>query len=169
MLAQIESAEPVSPGHLVAGTPRDFETICLKCLEKDPTRRYADGTDLAGLNRSRSNEPILARRATTTERNVKWVRRNRVLAALLATVVIGLLGTSAGLVVAIKARNEATKQETIAKGREDEARISDQKARDAAAEATKQAKIAAEEKTGALTQTEKANTRLHDVHMDRIQ
>lgn len=70
LLKQIVLAEPVPPGQIVGGLSRDLETICLKCLEKNPARRYPTAADLADdLRRFRSNEPILARRTTTDRGN----------------------------------------------------------------------------------------------------
>jgi serine/threonine-protein kinase len=86
---QVISQEPVAPALLNPKVPRDLETICLKCLQKDPQRRYAAaaavGADLARFQRG---EPILARRAGPVERLVKWVRRHRSLTAFLVSGVL---------------------------------------------------------------------------------
>jgi outer membrane protein assembly factor BamB len=75
---QVISAEPVPPRALVPKVPRDLETVCLKCLEKDPTRRYADAEALADdLRRFLNDEPIRARRPGLTERAGRWVRKQR--------------------------------------------------------------------------------------------
>lgn len=69
--------EPVSPSQLQPKVPRDLETICLKCLEKDPARRYASAESLAeDLQRFLSNQPIEARPIGWWGRSVKWMRRN---------------------------------------------------------------------------------------------
>ena len=96
---QVIGQEPAPPSRLNDQVPRDQETICLKCLEKEPSRRYGTATELAGdLLRFLQGEPILARRAGLIERLVKWTRRNRLLAAslvggmlLLNVLVAGLL------------------------------------------------------------------------------
>ncbi len=82
---QMLSDEPVAPRRLNASVPVDLETICLKCLQKDPAKRYASAADLsADLRRFLADEPILARPITSVERAVKWVRRRPAIAALTA-------------------------------------------------------------------------------------
>jgi serine/threonine protein kinase len=69
MLYQVLYKEPVPPGQLVDRCPRDLETICLKCLQKDRAKRYATALDLADdLRRYRANEPIKARPVGRLER-----------------------------------------------------------------------------------------------------
>ena len=86
---QVLSDEPVPPRRLNAAIPRDLETICLKCLEKDPGKRYARAAALGeDLRRYLSGEPIVARPVTRLERAVKWARRKPAIAALLALVAL---------------------------------------------------------------------------------
>ncbi|MCI0460776.1 MAG: serine/threonine protein kinase, partial [Gemmataceae bacterium] len=88
-LEQVRSAEPVPPSQLQSTTPRDLETICLKCLHKEPTRRYASAADLAAdLRRFRAGEPIVARPVGRLGRLVKWARRRPAVAGLLAAVLL---------------------------------------------------------------------------------
>src|SRR5208337_3177961 len=84
---QVVSDEPVPPRRLNASIPPDLETICLKCLEKEPGKRYASATALAeDLGRYLAGEPIVARPVTGVERAVKWARRRPAIAGLLGLV-----------------------------------------------------------------------------------
>ena len=86
---QVFSDEPVPPRRLNASIPRDLETICLKCLEKEPGKRYAAAVALADdLRRYLAGEPITARPLTKVERVVKWARRRPAIAALLGLVAL---------------------------------------------------------------------------------
>jgi WD40 repeat protein len=88
-LAQVLEQEPVSPRLLNASVPRDLETICLKCLEKEPSRRYATAQALADeLGRFLHGEPILARPVSRPEKMWRWCRRKPALATALGAVVL---------------------------------------------------------------------------------
>jgi serine/threonine protein kinase len=81
---QVLSQDPVPPSHLQPKVPRDLEIICLKCLAKEPHRRYPSAAALADdIARFRADEPILARPAPAWERTYKWCRRRPTLAVLL--------------------------------------------------------------------------------------
>src|SRR5262249_25618937 len=97
-LLQVLERDPVSPRSLRPGLDRDLETICLKCLQKEPHRRYGSAEALAAdLERWRAGEPIHARPIGWRERAVKWARRRPAVAALLALVAVVTL-TGVGLV-----------------------------------------------------------------------
>ncbi len=90
--------EPKSPRLLNPKIDRDLSTICLKCLEKDPKRRYASALALAqDLERWLRHEPIEARRTRVFARSTKWVRRNPT-SALLAASLVALGATAAWIV-----------------------------------------------------------------------
>lgn len=93
---QIINDEPVPPHRLNPRTPRDLQTICLKCLQKSPARRYQSASELADdLDRFKKGEPIRARRVGRFERLLKWGQRKPTSVALLAAAV-ALLGLSLG-------------------------------------------------------------------------
>jgi WD40 repeat protein/tRNA A-37 threonylcarbamoyl transferase component Bud32 len=87
-LEQVRSADPVSPSRLQPGLARDLETICLKCLRKDPAHRYGSALELADdLRRWIAGEPVIARPVGTLGRIGLWCRRKPLPAALAAAVV----------------------------------------------------------------------------------
>ena len=82
---QVIEQEPVPPRQLEPRVPHDLETICLKCLEKDPARRFATAAELADdLRRFVDGDPILARPTPAWERAWKWGKRRPAIVALLA-------------------------------------------------------------------------------------
>lgn len=99
-LEQVRSRDPVPPRVIQPRIPRDLETICLKCLEKEPQSRYATAADLAAdLQRHLTGQPILARPARTHERLWKWMRRRPATAALLVVCSLTLIAGAAGLAI----------------------------------------------------------------------
>lgn len=96
-LEQVRTQEPVPPRRLQGRLARDLETICLKCLEKEPAHRYATAEALAeDLRRYLAGEPILARPASFWERSAKWARRRPALAALITVSVAAIVVLLAG-------------------------------------------------------------------------
>ncbi len=94
----LRSREPAPPRTLVPGLPRDLETITLRCLEKDPARRYPSAGALADdLRRWREGFPIRARPASTAERAARWCRRHPGLAGMWATLAAVVAASILGL------------------------------------------------------------------------
>ena len=88
-LSQVAGHEPVAPGKLQRHTPRELETICLKCLEKEPRKRYGSALELAeDLRRFLDNRPIQARRISVPEWCWRWCRREPVKAGLVVALAI---------------------------------------------------------------------------------
>jgi WD40 repeat protein len=97
LLAQVLEEEPRPPRRLNDGIPRDLETICLKCLRKEPQRRYASAQALADdLRRFRAGEPIQARPLGAWARAAKWARRRPAAAGLIVVSAAALLGLLLG-------------------------------------------------------------------------
>jgi WD40 repeat protein/tRNA A-37 threonylcarbamoyl transferase component Bud32 len=100
VLMQTQSVEPTPPRRLAPKTPADLETICLKCLQKEPQRRYSSAEALADdLRRFLTDRTIQARPAGSVERVWRWGRRNPVLAGatgLAAAALAALVALSIG-------------------------------------------------------------------------
>jgi serine/threonine protein kinase len=91
-IQQVLNEEPATPSSLRKNIPRDLETICLKCLRKQPEKRYESAEDLANdLRRFLNGEPVRARPLGKGERFWRWCRRHPVPASLLLTIVVGSL------------------------------------------------------------------------------
>jgi tRNA A-37 threonylcarbamoyl transferase component Bud32/tetratricopeptide (TPR) repeat protein len=128
LIVQILDEEPPSPRSLNASIPRDVETITLKCLEKDPAKRYQTAQELADdLQRYLSGEPIHARAVGRAERAWRWCRRNRTVAILgTAVAVVLALGTAISTYYAIAA--SARTREAVAAQRAAESALKDKDA-----------------------------------------
>ncbi|QEH35499.1 Serine/threonine-protein kinase PrkC [Aquisphaera giovannonii] len=122
-LDALRTRPPEPPTRLNTRAPRDLETICLKCLDKDPRRRYASAQALADdLRAWLASRPIAARRVGVVERAWLWCKRRPTVAALAAAVLIATVGGTAAT-IAVQARaNRALREKngelTVAYGRE---------------------------------------------------
>ena len=97
-LQSVLEQEPPAPRSLDASLPADLETICLRCLAKEPARRYTSAAALADdLDRWLEGKPIQARRVSLAERAWMWAKRKPAIAALSALSVLALLGGAVGV------------------------------------------------------------------------
>jgi tetratricopeptide (TPR) repeat protein len=135
----VRAQEPVRPRALQPKVPRDLETLCLKCLQKEPSQRYASAGELSEeLRRFLSQKPIRARPVSAFTHAWRWCRRNPAPAALSGALLALLLVVAAGsAVAAYQFRDLAVRERQAA----EDARA----ARAAAVEAQKQAETSAEQ------------------------
>ena len=88
-ITQVLNVDPVSPRRMQPSVPRDLDTICLKCLAKDPAKRYPSAQDLAeDLERHVAGLPIRGRRTGALERALLWCRRRPALAGTIAAALV---------------------------------------------------------------------------------
>jgi WD40 repeat protein len=98
-LLQVLRADSVPPGRLNPRVPRDLETVCLKCLHKEPARRYESALALAeDLRRYQAGEPVRARPVPAWERGLRWCRRHPSWAALLLVSCLAALALTGAVV-----------------------------------------------------------------------
>ncbi|MCS7271834.1 MAG: serine/threonine-protein kinase, partial [Gemmataceae bacterium] len=153
-ILQVLHDEPVPPRRLVPGLPADLETICLKCLEKQPSRRYPTASALAqDLRRFLEGEPISARPLSGRERLGRWIRRHPVWSVLAAASLTTVLVLLIGLTTAYLQVRAAVRQ------REAEAAAARQARLDEAA-ARQQAEALAQENERRRQEAEQTNARL---------
>jgi len=143
MIERVKNEEPARPRTVDARIPRDLETIVLKAIDKDLTRRYATAEAMAeDLRRFLDDEPIRARQVSAAERYWRWARRNPAIAVLGGALTgVLMLVTAGSLLVAQRFRTQAATQSTLAEARETERKAADAaRAQEAAANASLRAK-----------------------------
>ncbi len=150
---QVLMNEPVRPSRLNACVPRDLETICLKCLQKDASRRYSNAAELADdVQHYLAGQPVLARPVGWPYRFRRWVMRNRVAAAALASSALLLMFVVVGSLLA------ATHFHKLAKEKSD---LADQKGQLVIEkEHERQKAVSAEQREIGLHQRSEAQSRL---------
>jgi len=175
-LELVLTSEPVPPRRRLPGLSRDLETICLRCLEKEPARRYQSAADLADdLGRFLRGEPVAARPVGMPGRTWRWCRRNPAVASLLGTVAaVLLLGAIVSGAFAVRAaeqarqkeeqrqdalrqKSEAERQRQEAEGQRRLANLESERAGKATAEKETQRQDAEAQKERAEKETERAN------------
>lgn len=171
LIHQVIHDDPPSPRKLNSSLPRDLETICLKCMSKDPARRYATAAEVAAeLQRWLAGSPILARPVGPLSRGWRWAQRNPLVAGLAAAVLLTLLAGSTistwfGISASRRAIAEAQQRERADR---EALRASEQAAR-ANAEATRANKEAARANTEAARANEKAQEAIDNANLESAQ
>jgi tetratricopeptide (TPR) repeat protein len=113
-LRQVTETQPVSPRLLNPAIPRDLETVCLKCLQKEPARRYHSTVALADdLERFLAGQPIHARPVGPVQRTWMWCRRKPGTASLVAVSLFALMGGMAGITIEWR-RAEVARESAVA-------------------------------------------------------
>jgi WD40 repeat protein len=175
----VSSEEPIAPSLLQRKVPRDLETICLKCLEKDKRRRYISAAELAeDLRRFVDGEPIRARPVGAGLRFYKWARRRPAVAALILvsltaafTLVVGTLSFTLALqqktAVAEKARDDAIDQEKETEKERDRAKAQEEIAKGERARAERERDNARMEKDRADENLRAAEQNLYTAQLAR--
>jgi WD40 repeat protein/serine/threonine protein kinase len=149
---QVLDCEPEKPRARNPQADSDLETICLKCLEKEPQKRYGSAEALAeDLERWLAGEPIRARRSTRRERLLKWIRRKPAAAALVAVSGLGSLLLVLVLAILYVQNKQALFKETQAQGLLRSSYEALQIETDKAKEALRREQIASQERAKALT------------------
>jgi hypothetical protein len=113
-MCQVMTEEPIAPGRLIPKLPGDLETICLKCLEKEPGKRYASALELADrLRMFLNNEPIPDRPVGVLERGWRWCRRKPAMALAAGLALTTFLAVVVLTLVAAFARQQAGSAERL--------------------------------------------------------
>lgn len=123
-LLQVIDSDPVAPRQLNPNCPRDLETICLKCLRKEPTDRYGSAAELADdLQRFLDGEPIKARPIGTGERAVRWLRKRPALMLGAVLALFTMIGVPGGIKLWQISEQRRSDYERIKRETDEQARI----------------------------------------------
>lgn len=146
-IMQVINQEPVPPSRLIPRLPPDIETICLKCLQKEPEKRYRSAEELADdCRRFLAGEPIRSRPISAPERFWRWCKRNPRIAVLGATVaallvLVAISSTVSALTIA-RERDAKEEQRQLAETAKEQAEAAKQLAETAKLQADQNAKVA---------------------------
>ena len=173
-LQQVIAAEPLPPDWLQPDVPHDLATVCLKCLEKEPRKRYSDSLALAeDLRRFGAGEPIRARRTGPAERVWKWAWRRPAVAALLASlggalvaILLAVIGYNARLQTVL---GQVMQQRTETEKAATEAQVLGIEAQKAAAEALRQKTEAQHQSALALRQSDTLRGLMFTMQLARVE
>ncbi len=155
-IQQVLTREPDRPRGIDASIPRDLETISLKCLAKEPAKRYATAAELgADLGAYLAGRPIAARPVGRVERAAKWVARNPVVTGMAAAVVLAL---TVGTTVSYLKYRDAEEQKGIAEKQTEIAQDKEREAKDEAEKAKKEAEKAKQAREFLVSIFQKAET-----------
>jgi hypothetical protein len=154
LIKQVTNEEPAPLGKLNPEVPRDLQTIIHKAIDREPARRYPSAGEMAlDLQRFLDDAPIMARRIPAAEHLVRWCRRNKMVAALTATVAVLLVaGTILSLLAARHFQRVASDERA--------ARSNEEAARQKADEAAHEARAAREKADQRRAETEAAKEQL---------
>ncbi len=162
VIQQVIQDEPTSPRRLASGVPIDLETICLKCLEKEPTRRYQSAKELATeLHRYLNGQPILARPISSVNRGWRWCRRNPTAAGLLTLLFVSMIVGLAGVTTQWRRAERNAALAMIEAQRANESA-------NAASAAAQQATRAAEAERESRRQAEQAESRAEEAAAESL-
>ncbi len=119
LLAAVGEGDPLPPRRLNPSVPQDLETICLKCLQKSPTARYAEAGEVADeLERFIRGEAIIARPLSPVGHLVRFIRRKPVMASLIAALFLAIFsGTAISLIARQRAEKNAADYREMAEKR----------------------------------------------------
>nr|WP_286178015.1 protein kinase [Rhodopirellula sp. JC639] len=153
-LLQVMRKEPVSPGELNPSVPKDLETICLKCLIKEPHKRYGTARELADdLSQFLEGRPVIARPVGRINKTIRWCRRNKAVATLLCllflSMAVGTYVSASYAVAAVRHANNEARQRASAEMAREEAEKQRQNAESAQLDAEKQRDLATKAKAQA--------------------